>query len=199
MNFIENYKANIAKSKAYEVKILPTDIASELWLITGKKIYPEFVMDENAKKIGAALSAQTRKGSLILGSKGIGKTLALQIFYNILSAWSPSNVIYKNVRQIQLDYKREGLSSFERLIGIDHLILDDCGTEDSEFSDYGNKKNLIAELLLLRYDEFQMRGRRTYLTTNLDKKTLQLWYGERLMDRFNEMFNFIVVTGESKR
>lgn len=198
MNFIETYKLNLEKSKYYHIKHLPKVVFSELWENTGVKIYPAFTMDENAKKIGAGLSHEDRKGTILMGSKGLGKTMGLQIFYNILNAWS-SNVIYKNVRQVQLDYKRDGLVSFEKLIAIDHLILDDCGTEDSDFSDYGNKKNIIAELLLLRYDEFQMRGKKTYISTNFDKKALLIWYGERLNDRFNEMFDFVVVTGDSKR
>ena len=75
------------------------------------------------------------------------------------------------------------------------LILDDIGAEIESVSNYGNKINPIKELLFMRYES----RARTFVTTNFNADMLKAKYGERLADRFKEMFKIYTFFGQSKR
>jgi DNA replication protein DnaC len=81
------------------------------------------------------------------------------------------------------------------------LCIDDIGLENKESKYYGESSDVLGELLLDRYDIFlDDRYRKlTHATSNLDSKKLKDVYGERIYDRFKELFNFIPLTGKSKR
>lgn len=63
------------------------------------------------------------------------------------------------------------------------LAIDELGTEDVNFMQYGNNYKPIEELLTYRYDSMLP----TIIATNLPLKEVRSKYGDRLADRFNEM------------
>ena len=75
--------------------------------------------------------------------------------------------------------------------------FDDLGTE-SDAKRYGNDCNVMAEVLLDRYDQFIRRGMITHLTTNLNAETLEDIYGSRVRSRLREMCNLICFPPEAK-
>lgn len=75
--------------------------------------------------------------------------------------------------------------------------FDDLGTE-SDAKRYGNDCNVMAEVLLDRYDQFIRRGMITHLTTNLNAETLEDIYGNRVRSRLREMCNLICFPPEAK-
>ncbi len=77
------------------------------------------------------------------------------------------------------------------------FCFDDLGTE-SDAKHYGNDCNVMAEVLLDRYDQFIQRGMITHLTTNLNAETLEDIYGNRIRSRLREMCNLICFPPEAK-
>jgi energy-coupling factor transporter ATP-binding protein EcfA2 len=75
--------------------------------------------------------------------------------------------------------------------------FDDLGTE-SDAKHYGNDCNVMAEVLLDRYDQFVRHGMITHLTTNLNAETLEDIYGNRVRSRLREMCNLICFPPEAK-
>ena len=75
------------------------------------------------------------------------------------------------------------------------LSIDDLGVEPSEVLDYGNVLSPVIELLSRRYNAQLF----TIVTTNLTPKQIREHYGERIADRFNEMFERIVFENSTYR
>jgi DNA replication protein DnaC len=84
------------------------------------------------------------------------------------------------------------------LTDIPCLIINDAGAENL-LNDFGTHRNIISDILILRYRAFQKRGLKTYLTSNMTWKAINEHYGDRLEDRFREMFYKVEIVGESKR
>lgn len=80
------------------------------------------------------------------------------------------------------------------------LGIDELGIEPIEVQSYGNITTPSSDVLTYRYD----RRLPTFVTTNLaqrpeDGETLRQRYGDRLADRFNEMFFVIAFYNKSYR
>ena len=80
------------------------------------------------------------------------------------------------------------------------LGIDELGIEPIEVQQYGNITTPSSDVLTYRYD----RRLPTFVTTNLaqdkrDGETLRDRYGDRLADRFNEMFYVIGFYNKSYR
>ena len=74
--------------------------------------------------------------------------------------------------------------------------FDDLGVEPNT-KVYGNSCNVMAEILLDRYDQFTRHGMLTHLTTNLNADMLEQLYGDRVRSRLREMFNLISFPAEA--
>ncbi len=68
--------------------------------------------------------------------------------------------------------------------------FDDLGTENS-LKYYGNECNVMAEVLLSRYELFIQKKMLTHLTTNLSATEIENLYGNRVRSRMREMFNLV--------
>lgn len=71
-----------------------------------------------------------------------------------------------------------------------HYCFDDLGIENN-IKYYGNECNVMAEVLLSRYDLYVSRRLMTHITTNLSASELEAAYGNRLRSRLREMVNLI--------
>ena len=69
-----------------------------------------------------------------------------------------------------------------------NYCFDDLGSESAS-KYFGNDCNVMAEILLTRYDIFKEKGIITHLTTNLTAGEIETIYGNRLRSRMREMFN----------
>jgi DNA replication protein DnaC len=74
------------------------------------------------------------------------------------------------------------------------LFIDDIGSEPV-YSHFGNSANIIGEIIIRRYE----KGSLTHGTSNLSTDELKQLYGIRVYDRMREMFNDIIIKGESRR
>ena len=148
-----------------------------------------------------------KKGILIAGLKGCGKTSIIKSFHELIYNSEKYNILDIKEQPILLDWykiQRFTYNTSYNLIEqikqgeIEHLskvpmYIDDLMRE-SEKKDYGNEINL-KELLIRRYDN----GSRTLCSMNyIEELTPQdlfnsfcAKYGSPLDDRFFEMFNII--------
>lgn len=171
---------------------------------------PEF---ENSKDINGS-SYSLKKGLALMGNLGVGKTFMMGFFCQ------NQNQSYRmaNCRKIeglwidQMSNKEKPLKNVieyystsidipvnsnpfgAQAIGV---CFDDLGTETSPSKAYGEEKNVLAEILMNRY-ESGLPFNYTHITTNLSPHDIGLKYGTRVRDRFREMFNLIQFGNEAK-
>ena len=70
----------------------------------------------------------------------------------------------------------------------DILFIDDAGAEKEKYLCYGNLITPVADIIDHRY----IRHKKTIFTTNLVPAELCSRYGERIADRMNEDYAFIM-------
>jgi DNA replication protein DnaC len=138
-------------------------------------------------------------GVIIQGKIGCGKSTVMKIWFEATRQMCNANMMYLTAREFLAMYGTDGEELFLQMKNIEILCLDDIGTEQPMVNSYGTKYDPISELLQFRYDAWEFKRFRTYLTTNLDAGMRQKRYGERLNDRFKKMFNTVTFKGESKR
>ena len=139
------------------------------------------------------------KGLMIYGNVGVGKTTLMRLFTRNQKA------SYKIVscRDIENDFSTSGdksVATFSVNLPIAQntspfsqteigYCFDDLGTEvNGKF--YGKDKNVMAEILLDRYDN-KLPYHYTHVTTNLTAADIKEQYGTRVSDRLREMMNIV--------
>jgi energy-coupling factor transporter ATP-binding protein EcfA2 len=157
--------------------------------------------------IGDNESAQKRnldlkKGLLLSGPIGCGKTTLM----TLVSYFFPPERQYqvKSAREVSFEYEKEGYETITRYSKIHpgklNTIIwcfDDLGIEQPQ-KYYGNECNVLAEILLSRYELFVNRGIPTHVTTNLSASELEEKYGNRIRSRMREMFNLVAFDKNSR-
>jgi len=169
-----------------------------------KQLYYYFSPDENiAKNFNGSL----KKGLLVSGNIGCGKTTAMKIFRKLTYQFRIYETRYI-IREFNIDgmevLNKYGKESYlqkypEAPKTPINLCFDDFGLEDTNSQLYGNSANVIGEIMLDRYEGFVNYGIRTHATTNLSPANIEEIYGDRLRDRLREMMNFIVLKGNTLR
>lgn len=142
------------------------------------------------------------KGILLIGPVGVGKTHLMEFFRtNPHSSFITPNC--KNiVERYRTDWVRDDMSvidwySKDIIADVNHpynqsvlgICLGDLGTE-ADANSYGNKRNVIEEIIFNRY-EAKIPFNRTHYTSNLMPVEIKARYGERVYDRMKEMVNVI--------
>jgi hypothetical protein len=153
-----------------------------------------------------------RKGILLIGGVGPGKSTIFRQFQKFLTVLNHPNFFrMTESRLITRDFLRDGIEGLEKWTfnyqqnqhGVTlpqpfALCIDDLGLEAQEISNYGQKVDVISEIMADRYQLFINRGIKTHAITNL-ADDLKKNYDERINDRFREMFNVVKLTGKSRR
>lgn len=141
-----------------------------------------------------------QKGILLSGPIGCGKT-TLMILMKYFNNQNQSLFIVKSCRDISFEFIKDGYDVVHRYTRLSiykngateipkHYCFDDLGTENN-LKYYGNECNIMAEILLSRYDLFVSRKLITHLTTNLSATEIENIYGNRIRSRMRELFNLI--------
>lgn len=146
------------------------------------------------------------KGLLLYGGIGCGKTTLMDFFKTNQTAC----YMVKSTRQISYDYVKHGSDSIVKYNSLltandsnppyGHkrlgVCFDDLGTEVDK-KHYGNESNVMAEILLNRYDRHNDLKGKTHITTNLNTTEIGERYGDRVRSRLREMFNVVVFDEKS--
>lgn len=159
---------------------------------------PEFFADGTPS---APADRDPRKGLLLVGPIGCGKTTLLRLFMK-----NPrQNYGVVSTRTVSGRYQSEGHEGLAPYLqaGRGGICFDDLGAEAMSVKHYGSEANPMAEVLLARYDAFQaerLPGDFTHLTSNLPvgtpedapgMPTLYGSYGRRVVDRIRQMFTLL--------
>jgi DNA replication protein DnaC len=140
------------------------------------------------------------KPMIIYGKTGVGKTSIMQSFGRILSILKNPNHQefitkrapdlvdeFKKGMDINMMYSKPLNTGLFKNAG---LFIDDIGTEEMGNS-YGNKSDVIGDLILAIYARHDMRDRVSF-ATNLSADKLKSRYGERVYGRLMEMCTVVV-------
>ena len=140
-------------------------------------------------------SLNLSKGILLTGPVGCGKTSLM----NLMKCLTPAEhkFFVKPCRDISFEFIQDGYQiihkySKGKLYESEPktICFDDLGTENN-LKYYGNECNVMAEILLSRYDLFTTKKLQTHITTNLSATEIQTAYGNRVRSRLREMANLI--------
>ncbi|GAA4795533.1 ATPase [Olivibacter ginsenosidimutans] len=135
------------------------------------------------------------KGIMLTGPIGCGKTTLMNLMRYLTG--NENRYIMKSTRDITFEFIQDGYEVIHRysrgkLYNTEYkdFCFDDLGTENN-IKYFGNECNVMAEVLLSRYDLFVSKKLVTHITTNLSATELEQTYGNRLRSRLREMVNLI--------
>jgi len=154
----------------------------------------------------AMFGGDLNKGLLLVGGVGVGKS-TMMTFFRQNQVFSYRMI---SCREIESDFSNEGekgvktcsynlpISTNSNPFGHQEIgfCFDDLGTE-ANAKHFGHEKNVMAEIILNRYDN-KLDYRATHITTNLTADEIKTQYGSRVTDRMKEMFNLIVFNKDAK-
>lgn len=158
-----------------------------------------FLKDETmCNKIGISL----QKGILLSGPVGCGKTTLINLMRFV--AQSENKFILKSCRDISFEFIQDGYEIIHRYSkgklyesNFRNYCFDDLGTENN-LKYYGNECNVMAEIILSRYDLFVSRKLQTHITTNLSASEIEKQYGNRVRSRLRELCNLVAFDNFTK-
>lgn len=140
-----------------------------------------------------------RKGILLSGPVGCGKSSLM----TLINYFFPTEKQYqvKACREISFELEKQGYSlinryskgsvrTLERRVIPQIWCFDDLGVDQPQ-KYFGTECEVMAEILLSRYDQYIVGGVLTHATTNLSASELEIRYGNRVRSRMREMFNLV--------
>jgi energy-coupling factor transporter ATP-binding protein EcfA2 len=142
------------------------------------------------------------KGILLAGPVGCGKTTLMNVMKHLTR--TEHKFIVKPCRDISIEFINNGYGiihkySIGKPFQYEQRIycLDDLGVENN-LKYFGNECNVIAEVLLSRYDIFINKRITTHITTNLSASEIETHYGVRVRSRLRELCNLIAFDNKTK-
>lgn len=136
-----------------------------------------------------------QKGILLSGPVGCGKTTLMKLMKVI--AGKGNQYILKSCREVSFEFIQDGYEVIHRYSkgqlyehNFRNYCFDDLGVENN-LKYYGNECNVMAEIILSRYDLFTTHNLKTHITTNLSASEIEKNYGNRVRSRLRELCNLI--------
>jgi hypothetical protein len=185
-------------------------------LVLSTKIIPGFRNDEFLSpvfdKLVSYFTVKQRKGIILMGKVGTGKTSLMRIFDQFARLWFQNNMfILHNVKEIERAYSKDGQAGFDRIMyskspwlsdpnmgNYYNICIDDIGIE-GKVNHFRNSIEPAEEIIFSRYELFITKGVITHFTTNLDANDLKERYSNRNISRLREMCHVIYLKGDDRR
>ncbi|WP_075589856.1 P-loop NTPase family protein [Labilibacter marinus] len=178
-------------------KLLPEDLP----II--RKLFAYVIRDEENCKLH---DLDMRKGMMLSGPIGAGKTSLMHLMRLIVP--EPQGYQIKSCRDVSFEFHKDGYDVIQRYSRrslkfihgqkkMQTVCFDDLGAEQT-LKHFGNKCNVLSEILLSRYDLFITDNLITHVTTNLNATEIEEQYGARVRSRLREMMNMISFPDEAK-
>lgn len=147
-----------------------------------------------------------KKGLLLFGGFGVGKTMLLEIFRNnqkqsfqVVACQDVEASYAKNGPDIHPQTRAMGLRRYFGLVSLQTknqyghntlgFLFDDLGQENKSTKFFGTERNVMLEVISQRYKNRLFQT--THITTNLSADQIRTIYTDRVADRMREMFNLI--------
>jgi DNA replication protein DnaC len=145
--------------------------------------------------LAARLGIDLSKGILLTGPVGCGKTCLMTLMQLVRKP--ERGFTFKPAREVSFEFIQRGyqvIQHYSRMsynqAGPRTYCFDDLGAERA-LKYFGNECNVLAEIILSRYDHYIASDMLTHLTTNLSATEIEESYGPRVRSRMREMFNLI--------
>lgn len=156
------------------------------------KLIAYFLNDEI---ISEQFGIDLTKGILLSGPVGCGKTTLMTLMKYVTK---PNNKFYiKTCRDISFEFIKDGYEIIHRYsrgnysqTEYKNYCFDDLGVEKN-LKYFGNECNVMAEIILSRYDLFVAKKIHTHITSNLSASEIEVAYGNRVRSRLRGMLNLI--------
>ena len=140
-----------------------------------------------------------KKGICLRGNVGSGKTLIMKI---LRKCNFPENAFFmkdcREMSELFLNENYKGINPFGKgsvtVERVKHICFDDLGAEN-DINYYGNKVNVMLDIVTDRHKHFIAHSQKTHFTTNLSKTEMEKKYGLRFLSRMHEMANFVTLGG----
>lgn len=163
------------------------------------KLIAYFLKDEQACY---QFNIDLEKGILLTGPIGCGKTSLMNLMKYLTA--TEHKFFVKPCRDISFEFIQDGYQIIHKY-SIGKLYqseprtycFDDLGTENN-LKYFGNECNVMAEILLSRYDQFISKKLQTHITTNLSATEIETHYGNRVRSRLRELCNLIAFENVAK-
>lgn len=179
-----------------------------------KSFETDFVINETNKEVLKQLllyfsgsdyfNGSLKKGIMLVGNVGTGKSLLFDIFKKYTAEILRINSFQHHTGQDIID--NVNIKGVEYLELYNHnygnpitCYIDDIASRNEVVKYYGTEVNVMGQLLSIRYNVYSRYRKLTHITSNKYPLELHDVYGERIIDRMNEMFNIIELNGESFR
>jgi len=195
---LKKYGPAFAKANDWENEfIIPQQLKDLYW-----KLALYFSNDPRMYDFGLS----PKRGNLIFGNVGAGKTTALKVFEN--NPMQPFKTVgcldvvseYDQIGQKVIDKFSANTYNEYKSQHFGHQqfgwAFDDLGTEENG-NFFQKQKNVFQDIMLRRYASPATRGPFTHITTNISDDDILNKYGLRVHDRIGEYFNIISLSKDA--
>lgn len=145
------------------------------------------------KPLADKLDIDLTKGVILSGPIGCGKTSLMRLMKMVVVP--ERNFTIKTTRDVTFEFIQDGYDVIHRYSRMSYnengpktYCFDDLGAERA-LKYFGNECNVMAEVIMSRYDHYLHSDLLTHVTTNLSATEIDTSYGPRIRSRMREMFN----------
>ena len=168
-------------------------------IINIQKLICYFLKDE---VMATHFNLDLSKGILLSGPVGCGKTTLMTLMRHV--AQPNYKFIMKTCRDISFEFIKDAYQTIHKYSNGNNsyseyrnYCFDDLGVE-TNLKYYGNECNVMAEIILSRYDIFISKQVITHITSNLSASEIETTYGNRVRSRLRNMLNLIAFDKDTK-
>lgn len=158
---------------------------------------PDWYKNNNPKilaKIRTDLAAGNQFNYLFMGCVGSGKTLLAEFIFSQINETNSKieamDIYQEYLRILKSDYTDKNTAIEKRLncLRKEYLLFDDLGTEKPSTD---SSRHFMEQILMKHYNYVKHNNSCSIITTNLTGNEIAERYGNRILDRFHELFTIM--------